>query len=122
MSGNRAIRPRAAAKTLQRWGFAVAAVASVATAQISVPPAEYRPAEVSRKAEPAPALLLPHSAAVRHIALPQPTAAESAAPKALPQTSPAKVPARNKSSRLALGFARAVPAAERSLALADLPW
>src|SRR5439155_26400906 len=110
--------PRAAAKTLQRWAFAVAAAASVATAQISVPPGEHRPPGVSRKAEPAPALRLPRGAAVRHIALPQRTAAETAAQKALPRSSPGKMPARNKSSRLAVGFARAAPAAQRSLPLA----
>ena len=105
-----------------RWGIAIAAAAaSVAPAQMSVPPAEYRPA-VAHKAEPAAGLRLPQGGHVRRIALPLPTAAESVAPKASATTSGASPLLRNKAHRLALGFARVVPAGDRTLALADLPW
>ena len=79
-------RAHAATARIRRWGFAiVAAAASVASAQMSVPPAEYRPA-VAHKAEPAAALRLPQGGHVRRIALPLPTAAEAVAPKASART------------------------------------
>jgi hypothetical protein len=59
---------------------------------------------------------------VRRIALPQPTVAERLAPKASAQTSGAAPLLRNKRHRLAIGFARVVPPADRSLPLAALPW
>ena len=105
-----------------RWGIAIViAAASVASAQMSVPPAEYRPA-IAHKAEPAPGLRLPQGGHVRRIALPLPTAAEGVAPKASAKAGTTSPLLRNKGHRLALGFARAVPPADRSMALADLPW
>ena len=117
MSAESDNRSNAGTACLRRWGFViVAAAASVAAAQTSVPPAEYRPAP-AHKAEAATALRLPAGAHVRRIALPQPTAAEAVAPKAATQTGGAAPLLRNKAHRLALGFARAVPPADRSLPL-----
>ena len=126
MNGSRGARPHAAATGIRVCGtvaFAVAiAAASAATAQRSVPPAEYRPAVV-HKAAAHPAFVLPAEAPVRRIALPPPTAAESVRPEEASRPgSPGTAHPRTKRSRLPVGFARAVPPADRSLRLADLPW
>ena len=126
MSGKCGTRSRAPTTVrIGRWGItiviAAASVASVAPAQMSVPPAEYRPV-IAHKAEAASGLRLPQGGHVRRIALPLPAAAESVAPKASAKASATSPLLRNKGHRLALGFARAVPPADRSLALADLPW
>ena len=74
MSGKCGTRSRASATVrIGRWGIAIViAAASVASAQMSVPPAEYRPA-VAHKAEAASGLRLPQGGHVRRIALPLPS-------------------------------------------------
>ena len=125
MSGS-GTRPRLAAIGTRGWvgvvgAVAAAVLASSAAAQRSAPPAEYRPALV-HKAAAAPAFALPPGSSVRRIALPPPTAAETAAPRAARSAGPDNARPRGKRSRLPVGFARTVPPAERALALADLPW
>jgi lysyl endopeptidase len=85
----------------------------------SVPPATYRPATVAPKA--AEALVAP-TAAARRIALPEATPAERAA---LKQKNASRLVGRakpGKAAPLAIGFPRALPAADRSIALSSLDW
>jgi len=100
---------------------AIAVGASAALAQRSVPPAQYRPLP-ERKAEVQAQFVLPGTAKARRITLPPPTPEEEAAAvKPSGKATPAS-PLRNKRDRLAVGFARIVPATQRSLRLADLDW
>ena len=96
--------------------------ANLAFAQIvSVPPADYRPnASVSTKSETTGALLLPSTASGRKVELPAPAASELNALKSKPLPPSGKPTPKNR--RLAIGFARTVPAGESSHRLADLPW
>ena len=91
------------------------------SAQLSAPPATYRPATPT-KAQVEPALLLPTDAAARSIVLSTPTSSERAAlaPKVATRTS--KDGIVPKRGRLIIGFAREVPAAQGSVNLSDLAW
>ncbi len=91
------------------------------SAQLSAPPATYRPATPT-KARVEPALLLPTDAAARSIVLSTPTSSERAAlaPKVATRTS--KDGIVPKRGRLIIGFAREVPAAQGSVNLSDLGW
>ena len=92
-----------------------------ASAQLSVPPATFRPATPT-KAQVEPALLLPTDAAARSILLSTPTSSERAAlaPKVATRTS--KDGIVPKRGRLIIGFAREVPATQGSVNLSDLAW
>jgi len=104
------------------WGAVlVAAVATVASAQMSAPSAEFHPAFI-HKAEPVGSFLLPRGAPVRGITLRPPAAAESSVLTAHQAPAPGELRRRIKGRRLPVGFARAVPVADSVLRLADLPW
>ena len=101
-------------------GILLAATAANAVAQMSVPPA-YFPGTVAKKARPVVEMRLPAGSPARTITLAPPTAAEHAALKeASARSDQAGKP--NKARRLAIGFARDLPASERSMRVADLPW
>jgi hypothetical protein len=96
--------------------------ASAAQSQIlSAPPAIPSRAVAATKSAPA-ALLLPETAAVRHVALPAPTAAEADRGIAKSAAAAAGAKGSTKGSRAAVGFARTLPASEQRLALSALPW
>jgi len=101
--------------------LALLTIAISANAQLSVPPATFRPATPT-KAQVEPALLLPTDAAARSIVLSAPTSSERAAltPKVATRTSKdGIVPKRGP---LIIGFAREVSAAQGSINLSDLAW
>ncbi len=101
-------------------GILLAVTAANAVAQMSVPPA-YFPGTVAKKARPAVEMRLPAGSPARTITLAPPTAAEHAALKeASARSDQAGKP--NKARRLAIGFARDLPASDRSMRVADLPW
>jgi len=91
----------------------------VVLAQTSVPPAISQPPK-SKSATDKTALLLPPSAPALAIVLPEPTASERAVLNAKSRTTSSKAKIADK--RLAIGFARPVPPAQRSLHLSDLDW
>ncbi len=100
---------------------AAAVLRSAATAQRSVPPADTgrplapqgrRRACVLRCRRRARA---PHRAAAAH-------AAEAAAPKAMRGPPPQRAASAASAAGSPVGFARTLPAAERALSLAELPW
>jgi hypothetical protein len=100
--------------------LALLTIAISANAQLSVPPATFRPATPT-KAQVEPALLLPTDAAARSIVLSAPTGSERAAltPKVATRTSKdGIVPKRGP---LIIGFAREVPAAQGSITCPILP-
>jgi lysyl endopeptidase len=90
-----------------------------AAAQTSAPPAVYQPKNTGNAA--APTLLLPANAPARAIRLGDPTAAEKARLTAKPASSSAKSAINNK-QRLAVGFARNLPATIGDVRLSDLAW
>jgi lysyl endopeptidase len=93
---------------------------SSALAQTSAPPAVYQP-QAQVKATTAPALLLPLTAPAHVIVLADPTDAEKTplTPKAAASSAKAQV---NNKRRLAIGFARSVPAVNGEMHLSDLAW
>jgi hypothetical protein len=126
MTGSFASAPRAARiGTARSWcvGLALAAVAAAnAPAQTSVPPARYEAPEGRQAAEPARSLLLPRGAPRRAIALTPPGAGDSGTGKMPAKAASATGNKGNKSRRLAVGYARPVPAASASVRLSELPW
>jgi lysyl endopeptidase len=101
--------------------LALLATAISATAQLSVPPATYRPATPT-KAQVEPELLLPTDAAARSILLSTPTSSERAALTPKLANGSSKDGIVPKRGRLIIGFAREVPAAQGSVNLSDLAW
>jgi lysyl endopeptidase len=101
--------------------LALLTTAISANAQLSVPPATYRPATPT-KAEVKPALLLSTDAAARSILLSTPTSSERAALTPKVATKTFKDGIVPKRGRLIIGFAREVPAAQGSINLSDLAW
>ena len=110
---------------MSRSVFAALALLLLATAAqsqiLSAPPAIPSRAAVATKSAPT-ALLLPETAAARHVTLTAPTAAE--ADRARPKSAAAAAGGKGstKSSRAAVGFARTLPASEQKVALSALPW
>jgi lysyl endopeptidase len=102
-------------------GLALLTTAISANAQLSVPPATYRPATPT-KAQVEPALLLPTDAAARSILLSTPTSSERGALTPKLATGTSKDGIVPKRGRLIIGFAREVPAAQGSVNLSDLAW
>ena len=92
-----------------------------AHAQLSVPPATYRP-PTAGKAQMEPALLLPLDAPARGILLSTPTSAERAAWTSTRATTLSRDGIAPKRRRLTIGFARKVSAAQGSFKLAGLAW
>lgn len=84
----------------------------------SAPPAIYRPPHPDA---PVPKLLLDAGAPTRAIALPRPTEGERSALKAA-NARRAKVGAPRAKGPLTIGFGRAIPTVERTVALAGLAW
>jgi lysyl endopeptidase len=101
--------------------LALLTTAISANAQLSVPPATYRPATPT-KAQVEPALLLPTDAAARSILLSTPTSSERAALTPKLATGTSKDGIVPKRGRLIIGFAREVPGAQGSVNLSDLAW
>jgi hypothetical protein len=106
--------------------FRYAALALLTTAvstnaQLSVPPATYRPVNPN-KAQIEPALLLPADAAARSILLSTPTDAErqGLTPKLATKTSKDGIVPKRR--RLIIGFALQVAPAQGSFKLSDLTW
>src|ERR1022692_2010692 len=101
--------------------FALLTIAISANAQLSAPPATYRPVNPN-KAQIEPALLLPADAAARSILLSTPTNAErqGLTPKLATKTSKDGIVPKRR--RLIIGFARQVAPAQGSFKLSDLAW
>lgn len=97
------------------------AAAITAHAQLSAPPATYRPPSAN-KAQIEPAFLLPMDAPARDILLSTPTSAERAALTSKRATALSKNGIAPKRRRLTIGFARKLPAAQGTFKLADLAW
>src|SRR5258707_11199672 len=126
MSDSRASPPRATSMSAARLGSwcAVALLAALAvggaSAQMAVPPARFDP-PASHKAEPAKGFLLPHGAPARGVALPPPGPGEGAARKALAAPAAGTDKPIHKRRRLAVGYARPIPAAHAAPRLSELP-
>src|SRR5450631_2521146 len=101
--------------------FAVLIVPILANAQLSAPPATYRP-EGPSKAQIEPALLLPAGTAARRIVLSTPTSAEREALTSKFATTTSQDGITLKRRRLNIGFARQVPSAQGTFSLSDLAW
>ena len=128
MSGRCASAPpapqRTGARALSKWAAAVLAVlaGAAASAQTSVPAARYDAPVRNKAAEPASSLLLPRGAPARTIALPPPGAGEGALKARAAKAVPTAGNKGNKSRRLAVGYARPVPAADATVRLSELTW
>ncbi len=117
--------PAALARRSGAWcavlALAVGAAAG-ASAQTSAPPARQEAPQHARAASPAASLLLPPGAPARAIALTPPGAGEGRARTSAAPATPAAASKGNKSRRLAVGYARPVPAADATVRLAELAW
>ena len=126
MSGSHAPAPQSARiRSAQRWcaGLVLGVLAAAgAFAQTAVPPARYEALQRPKAAETAPTLLLPSGAAGRGIRLAPPGAGEDGTRKAPGKAARAPGKKGTKSRRLAVGYARPVPAADAAVRLSDLPW
>jgi lysyl endopeptidase len=113
------ILPLPSTRTLRCLVLAALVAPIGGLAQTSAPPATFLPGKSVQTLAPA-SLLLPRTAPSRMIVLPDPTPSERAVlnAKSLSASTQGKPP--NK--RLAIGFARTVPAEQGSLHLSDLPW
>ena len=104
-----------------RFALVALMLSGASSAQIfSVPPAAPPRDAVAQERAPA-ALLLPDSAASRQIALDAPTAAEAGRMTAK-ATRGAPGKPRPKLRRLAVGFARSIPASSQATSLSALSW
>ena len=101
--------------------FAVLTVPMLANAQLSAPPATYRP-DGPNKEQIEPALLLPPGTAARRIVLSTPTSAEREALTSKFATATSRDGITLKRRRLNIGFARQVPPAQGAFGLSDLAW
>lgn len=101
--------------------LAVLMVPILANAQLSAPPATYRP-EGPSKAQIEPALLLPAGTVARRILLATPTPAEREALTSKSTTTTSQHGITLKRRRLNIGFARQVPSGQGTFSLSDLAW